>query len=38
MRLIHYRKNVLTVPVTAEQAAAMEPEFVERVASSDYDL
>lgn len=38
MRLIHYRKNVLTVPITAEQATAMEPEFVERVESGEFDF
>lgn len=38
MNLIHYRKNVLTVPITAEQAAAVEPEFVERVESGEFDF
>ncbi len=37
MNLIHYRNKILTVPITAEQAAALEPEFVERVISEEFD-
>ena len=38
MNLVHYREKLLTVSITAEQTVALEPEFVERVNSSQYDL